>query len=139
MQVSVTEVTPGTYINYRGNRAKVTLIESTGNDSIKFTLELFDEDLISKVYSIISSVEVLPEKPVEWATNIDIKTIPFELWFSISSAMKTYPNVAVARWVENTHDELLAKLTLKDWMDIAETAGFSSAWASKNHAMAQGY
>lgn len=64
----------------------------------------------------------------KWSTA-DITTLDFKTWYSISEAMGTFPNVSVTKWVQTVKPELLKSLTLEEWEDIANTVGFSDAWA----------
>lgn len=61
--------------------------------------------------------------------DIDVTRLDIKTWLAVCDASGTYRNVAVARWVENLNPTLRGNITLTEWLEIAEIAGYKKGWA----------
>ncbi|MUH00354.1 hypothetical protein F7734_52035 [Scytonema sp. UIC 10036] len=65
--------------------------------------------------------------------DINIKQLPFSVWWQISEINGTWANVAFKKWAETVDENILQAMKLDDWEAVADTLGYSFEWACKQY------
>jgi hypothetical protein len=65
--------------------------------------------------------------------DINIKRLPFSVWWEISKINGTWANVAFKKWAETVDVDILKAMELDDWEVIADILDYSFEWACRQY------
>lgn len=105
-------------------------VNAIENDGRALKIIFQDDDvLITMTFAACDFLDLLTDDQVEFIKDIDVTRLDIKSWLAVCDVSGTYRNVAVARWVENLNSTLRANITLPEWLEIAEIAGYKKGWA----------
>jgi hypothetical protein len=65
--------------------------------------------------------------------DIDLKKLPFSVWWQISEINGTWATVAFKRWTQTVDASILQAMNLEEWEAVADTLNYSFEWACKQY------